>query len=284
MATEEMRNDFDEMAANNMVPKDYQLKVRTHPGMLMVTSLTKMREHEKIQVGFSGKLIQTYAFKKDDINSNYNDFKYLASRLSDAILKKNKSGAVNALLWKDVDSNIITDFISTYRNEYSRFDIIKSYIEKQNQDGLLNKWSVAISVNSKPSKSGKIQWNNGSIQAGYSSRNLDGDQTNELIVRGGKNAILFKEHKIVDLTYVVEPKNEDEIKQLRKDYGNPLLIIVPIDPSIFTNVDSDIPIIGFGLIFPIIDSEKLFEYAARPLNLEFEEEPQQSDDKADDEN
>ncbi len=284
MATEEMRNDFDEMAANNKRPADYQLKVRTHPGMLMVTSLTKMREHEKIQVGFSGKLIQTYAFKKNHIKSNYTDFKYLVSRLSNPIIKQNRSEAVNAILWKDVDSGIITDFISTYRNDYIRFDVIKSYIEKQNESGLLKKWSVAISINTKASSAGEIKWNNGSIQAGYSNRKLDGDKTSELIVGGGKNAILFKEHKIVDLNYAIEPKNEKEIKQLRKEYGNPLLVIVPLNPKEFTGIDPTEPIIGFGLIFPIIDSEKKFEYAARPLSAEFEDEPQHSDDTAEDEN
>jgi len=282
MATEEMRNDFDEMAANNMRPSDYQLKVRTHPGMMMVTSLTKMREHEKIQVGFSGKLIQTYAFKKADVESNYTDFQYLVSRLADPIQKTNKSGGINALLWKDVGANIIKDFISTYRNDYTRFDIIKAYIEKQNTSGLLIKWSVAISLNTKANRRGKIKWNNGSVLAGYSRRNLV-DQTEELIVGNKKNAILFKEHKTIDLNYAIEPKNEEEIKQLRKKYGNPLLVIVPIDSSDFTNLDPDIPIIGFGLMFPIIDSEKKFEYAARPLNPEFEDEPDQSDDKAEDE-
>lgn len=283
MATEEMRNDFDEMAANNKRPSDYQLKVRTHPGMLMVTSLTKMREHEKIQVGFSGKLIQTYAFKKDHIAPNYADFKYLVSRLTDPVQKINKSGAINALIWKDVDSSIITDFISTYRNDYLRFDVIKAYIEKQNQTGLLSNWSVAISLNTKSGRSQKIEWNNGSIQGGYSNRKLMGDQTSELIVGGGKNAILFKEHKIVDLTYAVEPQNEEEIKQLRKESGNPLLVIVPIDPSGFTGIDSNIPIVGFGLIFPIINSEKKYEYAARPFT-DFDEAPQESDDTEEDEN
>lgn len=283
MATEEMRNDFDEMAANNKRPADYQLKVRTHPGMLMVTSLTKMREHEKIQVGFSGKLIQTWAFKKNDIKANFKDFQYLISRLPVPIYNENKSKAVNALLWKNVDSSIITDFISTYRNDYTRFDVIKSYIEKQNESGLLTKWSVAISVNTKAKKSGLVKWSNGNFDVGYSSRSLLGDQTEELIVGGNKHAILFKEHKIIDLDYAVEPKNEEEIKQLRKQYGNPLLVIVPIDSSDFTDVDPAIPIIGFGLIFPIIDSEKKYEYAARPLIEEFEEEPQQSDDKAEDE-
>ena len=284
MATEEMRNDFDEMAANNMVPKDYQLKVRTHPGMLMVTSLTKMREHEKIQVGFSGKLIQTFGFNKPEISANYNDFKYLISRLPQPELKKNSKRAVNFLLWKDIDSNLVIDFISTYRNSYHRFDIIKSYIEKQNEGGLLNEWSIAISLNTSPKKSTKINWANGQIDVGFSDRNLH-QTADEIFVPANKRAILFKEHKVVDLNTTKKSLSEKDIREYRKRYGKPLLVFVPInpDPEKYEGISDEEPIIGFGLMFPIIDSEKKFEYAARPLNPEFEEEVQQSDDKADDE-
>jgi len=282
MATEEMRNDFDEMAANNKVPKDYQLKVRTHPGMLMVTSLTKMREHEKIQVGFSGKLIQTFGFNKSEISANYNDFKYLISRLSKPELKENRRGDVNFLLWKDINSNLVIDFISTYRNSYHRFDIIKSYIEKQNEDGLLDKWSIAVSLNTSPKKSTKLYWSDGHIDVGMSDRNLS-DTGREIIVPLKKNAILFKEHKIVDLNTNDKSLTEKKIKEYRKKYGKPLLVFIPINPEKYKGVSDDEPIIGFGLMFPIIETEKKFEYAARPLNPDFEEEVQQSDDKADDE-
>ena len=282
MATEEMRNDFDEMAANNMVPKDYQLKVRTHPGMLMVTSLTKMREHEKIQVGFSGKLIQTFGFNKSEISANYNDFKYLISRLPKPELKKNIRGAVNFLLWKFKDSSAIIDFISTYRNSYHRFDIIKSYIEKQNQHNLLNQWSIAISLNTSPTLTTKINWVDGEIDAGLSDRNLK-DLGEEIFVPANKRAILFKEHKVVDLNTKKKHLSEKEIKEYRKKYGKPLLVFIPMNPEKYKGVSNKEPIIGFGLMFPVFDSEKKFEYAARPLNIEFEEEPQQSDDKADNE-
>jgi len=63
LATEEMRADFDEMSALNKRPVDYRLKVRTHSGMLSITGAGKMREHERIQVGFSGKIKQTYLHK-----------------------------------------------------------------------------------------------------------------------------------------------------------------------------------------------------------------------------
>lgn len=281
MATEEMRNDFDEMAADNKMPKDYQLKVRTHPGMLMVTSLTKMREHEKIQVGFSGKLIQTFGFNKSEISANYHDFKYLISRLPEPEQKMNNRGAVNFLLWKDIDSTLIIDFLSTYRNSYHRFDIIKSYVEKQNQHNQMNKWSVAVSLNTKPTSYSSLKWDNGEIEVGLSDRNLE-DAGEEIFVPANKRAILFKEHKIVDLNIHEKSLTEKEIKKYRKDFGKPLLVFIPINPEKYQGVPAEKPIIGLGLIFPVFDSERKFEYAARPLNSEFEDEPQDNDDGGDD--
>ena len=286
MATEEMRNDFDEMAANNMVPKDYQLKVRTHPGMLMVTSLTKMREHEKIQVGFSGKLIQTYSFNKTDVNSNYNVFKYLLSRLNTTPQKiKTGQKKVNALLWNKVDSVKILDFMSSFKTPIHRLDIMKSYIEKQNNEGLLQKWSLAVWVNSRnDSKKEKWKWSGGDFDAGLPTRSLIGDETKQLSVKGSKNAILGKEHRMVDLRLKIgEKPSEDDLKEIRKRLQQPLIVILPIDSSDYSGIENNLPIIGLGIIFPIIESEKKFEYAARPLNPDFEEEPQQSDDKTDDE-
>ena len=284
MATEEMRNDFDEMAANNKRPADYQLKVRTHPGMLMVTSLTKMRGHEKIQVGFSGKLIQTYSFIKADVSSNYENFKYLISRLeSDPEKMLTGQNKVNSLLWKNVSSTKVVDFLSSYRTPIHRLDIITSYVEKQNREGVLNNWSVTVWVNSRNENKINIKWKNGEFEGGLPTRTLK-DEGVRLSVKGDKNAILGKEHRMIDLGFSAGDKpSEGEIKERRKNLEQPLLVILPIDSVDHKGVSEDTPIVGFGLIFPIIDSENKFEYAARPLNPDFEKEPQQSDDKAEDE-
>lgn len=280
MATEEMRSDFDEMAANNMRPEDYQLKVRTHPGMLMITSLTKMRDHEKIQVGFSGKLLQTYAFKKKDVRANYHDFTYLVSRLSNPTVKK-VNEKPSTVLWKGVDSSFVLDFLSTYRNDYLRLDVVRAYIDKQNEIGVFDKWSVAISLNTKGDPTFGLKWKEGEINGGLSNRSFEGQE--ELMVKDGKNAILFKEHKLLDLDFEIEPKNEAGIKELRKKSKTPLLVFVPINSEKYEELENDIPIIGFGLIFPIIDNERKYEYAARPINNDFDVVPQESDDPADNE-
>ena len=277
MATEEMRADFDEMASNNLRPQDYQLKVRTHPGMLMITALAKMREHEKITIGFSGKLIQTYAFKNEHLKNNYSDFKQFISRLYSPQKNETQNGSTNALLWKNVDSSIVCDFLSTFRNDYHRFDIIKGYVEKQNSANLLQEWNVAVWMNSKNQSKLPLEWADSSMKIGLVTRNLE-NQGKGFKVRNGKNAILAKEHRIVDLG-IPRESEEDIIKNKRKELGKPLLILMPIDSSSY---NLDFPMIGIGIIFPLLDAEKKYEYAARPLR-DYEEELQQSDDPADEE-
>ncbi|WP_335965417.1 Z1 domain-containing protein [Galbibacter sp. PAP.153] len=289
MATEEMRADFDEMAANNLSPKDYQLKVRTHPGMLMITSVTKMKEHERIQVGFSGKLVQTYVFNKNQstVDNNYSSFTNLLARLEDPEMLESNRG-VNALLWKNTDADIIGDFVATYRSEYLRGEVIKSYIDRQNQKGKLKHWSVAVVINSggaittkgnlkgKSVKKHLFKWKNADFIGGLPARNLV-DGINELRVKGSKNAILDKRARMIDLDFKHNP-SEQEIKDKRKDLEQPLLVIYPLDPRVSDELETDIPLIGFGLMFPEFDGEETYEYAARPPQISFEEDLQEDDD------
>ncbi|MBB6328261.1 hypothetical protein FHS59_003904 [Algoriphagus iocasae] len=293
MATEEMRADFDELAARNLRPEDFQLKVRTHPGMLLITSVTRMRDHERIQVGFSGKLIQTYAFEKSSavVNSNYQSFTNLLNRLASPEKQQSVRG-INGLLWKNVSSTIVSDFIASYQSGYIRSDILRSYIEKQNQHGKLTEWSVAVILNTgntittkgdlsgKPVQSHLFSWSDGNITAGLPARNLENGLT-ELIVKGNKNAILDKRARMIDLQFDFEP-TEQEIKDKRNCEETPLLVIMPLDPRISPDIDKNIPLVGFGLIFPEFDGEATYEYAARPIQNEFEEILQDDDDTEDD--
>eukprot|EP01041_Mallomonas_annulata_P020845 gene20845-40756_t len=53
MATEEMRNDFDEMSAALQKPKDFKLKVRNHHGLLTITSIAKLGFSKTEEISFS---------------------------------------------------------------------------------------------------------------------------------------------------------------------------------------------------------------------------------------
>ena len=165
MATEEMRSDFDEMAAKNMRPADFQLKVRTHPGMLTITSLTKMRDHEKIQLSFSGEVKQTFEFdnNQESVARNFSLFH--------ETLKKLKNGNIDGkstVLWENISSDVIISFLDSYKltSDKIRLDVIRDYIESQNKSDFFKYWSVAVRLTSsntvKSSKKGQKHPLNGS--------------------------------------------------------------------------------------------------------------------------
>ena len=63
-AAEELRAEFDMMEASGATPKQYGLKVASHP-VLMVTSRVKMRSARSLWLSFSGQLVETIALYRD---------------------------------------------------------------------------------------------------------------------------------------------------------------------------------------------------------------------------
>ncbi len=302
MATEEMREDFDELASNpKMRPIHYQLKVRTHSGMLNITSVSKMREHERIQVGFSGDTKQTYQFDNDQkiVNTNYNSFSTLLNNMASPIINSTSKGIAKSLLFENVDSTHIIDFLETYvsKSNYIRTDILKGYIDSKNGYGDLKDWSVAVILNSSNKLRSAsshpdsqkyngmdvlnfgVQWKDGNLDAvGMPFRFLTGSK--ELSVPNSKNAILDKSARMIDLNLPSDAK-VGEIKHERNKKSKPLLVLMPLDPRISDMLDKETPLVGFGILFPKLNNEETYEYAARPVLDEFEEEVQTSDDPAD---
>ncbi|MEI6680085.1 MAG: Z1 domain-containing protein [Mariniphaga sp.] len=295
LATEEMRADFDEMSAQNKRPIDYQLKVRSHPEMvalnrLSITSSSKMRDTEIISVSYSGKTIQTYIFEKNRniVLNNYSALTLLLTKLSTP--DKNES---NTLLWKNIDSSFIVDFIAAYKQNYFNDNVLCSYIERQKQQNKLLNWSVAVILNSRKTVTAKgllyglevmehdFKWLSGECNGGLPSRNFSEGPT-ELSVRDGKNAILDKRARMIDLDIDDINPSEETIFNKRKETASPLLVIIPFDPRISSDLDISHPLVGYGVIFPSVENETKVEYVARQIEIDVDE--SQVDDDIDPEN
>jgi hypothetical protein len=289
MATEEMRDDFDLMARENKRPKDYQLKVRTSPGMLAITSAGRMKEVETIRLAYSGALKQTYDFSpaQSDADLNYKAFTRLLGKLKSPETERN-------LLFRGVDANSVCDFISECVSfDYLSPDAIVGYIKKQNEQHRLTEWNVAVilstakkqraeGIDGEDSLNHEFTWSDGDCDGFLPGRYLR-REGGRLVVPDSKNAILDKSARIVDLGLKTSDK-EDEIKKKRRELGIPLLVIMPLDPRISkTLIREDVPLIGYGIQFPEIEGEVRYEYAARPLRADFDDAPDESDDPADQE-
>jgi len=282
LASEEMKVDFDNMSAQNMRPKDYQLKVRTHSGLLNITGASKMREHEKIQVGFSGKIIQTYQLNKKEgfITNNFNALKNLLVRLEAPNKRKTKTGKVNGLIWNDVSPDKIIDFISEYKSDLPnvRPEIINSYINKQNSNGLLEKWTVAVIINSETKQTFKFETKDETIIGGLPKRSSVPPDSKQYFTLS-KNNIFDKKDRRLDLDIQESNPTGTTINNVRAREGKSLLVIYPLDWTVDSSLTTNVPIVGWGLVFPEIDNEEKVEFAARPLIFDAEE--TQTDDDTD---
>jgi hypothetical protein len=274
VATEEMRADFDEMAAQQKKPRDYQLKIRTHSGLLSITSASKMRWHEIIRIGFSGDVKQTYEFRKDSdtIIKNLDAINSLVKRLPEP-----KEHGKNKYFWIGNYSNEVVDFLLRYVTDQpniSRTDVLASYINKQVENGYLKEWAIAIRFKDRAiNNTWPFEFN------GIGQKTLGLIERSDINNNGryyelSRQNIQDPPDRYFDLNLQPKPPkryvSKDEIHFARERSKRGLLVIYPLDWA-YTQVTVENPIVGFYLAFPKIENETLVEFAARIMNEEFEE-------------
>lgn len=288
MASEDLREEFDAMWTVKATPEKYALKVRTHPGQLQITAITKMRNVDRIQVSWSGRLVETYQLSTDrgGIRKNMVATQNLLERLGNPAV----GGDGNDYLWKNVPPADILKYFSEFRvaDQLAKVDLalISNFICKLNLEGELDSWSVALMSKANSSRQFKLSNN---ITAGCFTRNTAGD-TDTYIIR--KNHIVGNPaDEFIDIDKAVLSRALDESRQdkdwekpypkpklVREKYrnaSNPLLLIYPLDPrgaNPKDNKGKSIPekeifkvgddvIFGFAIIFPKSNSEHTVEYA-----------------------
>jgi hypothetical protein len=287
MASEDLREEFDAMWNAKATPEKYALKVRTHPGQLQITAITKMRNVNKILVSWSGRLVETYQLPTDRgiIRKNLVATQNFLSKFGNPVIKDS-----NDYLWSNVLPADILKFFSefTVAPQLAKVDLtlIGNYIRKLNQSGELASWRVALMNKANATKKFEIS---NQIVAGCFTRNTAGD-TNTYVIK--KNHIVgnqtdeFIDLDEVDFNEALQISKQDRdwekpypkpklVRESFRSVNNPLLIIYPLDPISANPKDKDgnpIPdkvifqenddvIIGFAIVFPKSNTEHTVEFA-----------------------
>lgn len=151
LASDELRADFDEMAAKGMTPADFGLKVRTHPAGLKITAANKMRHGTKMKVSFSGNISETTTFNANPGIRAENQ-RHLEQFLRSLPDGQTSEGQETTVLWHDVHPSSVIEFLQNYRlhqgNNKIRSDLFINYISNRNAAGELLEWTVALVSNS----------------------------------------------------------------------------------------------------------------------------------------
>lgn len=303
-ATEEMRNDFDEMTAAHQRPRDFRLKVRNHHGLLTITSLNKLHFSEDIEISFSGENPQTYCLlrSRSAIECNFNALKTLVESLGFPS-KENRvenKGKIRNLIYPNTSVESLCAFLDTFQIEQPGIKnaTLTNYIRIQANSNKIKEWCICIIGNSDDKVfidyNGKTLPKDRKPNEDVSTFDLEKD--NEIITlgcsvrnqqfgRGGdryfisKNQIDQSGDRYVDLA---KGKNYSkmsfaEVKEQRKAEGKGLLLVYALDERGTPNIKNGIPIIGYSLHFPRIDDEIKVSYTTN-LNRGFDEEVMDDDD------
>lgn len=153
-AAEELREEFDLMVASGATPKQYGLKVQSHP-VLMVTSRIKMRAAKSLMLSFSGQLLETTALFNDPavLERNLEAAKDFVAALGEPERdpQRSRNGALqtwSGCVWHGVEYGTVLDFISRYRTHPDAYKVssphIAEFIQSMAAQNQLAKWTVAL--------------------------------------------------------------------------------------------------------------------------------------------
>jgi len=154
-AAEELREEFDIMAASGATPREYGLKVQSHP-VLMVTSRLKMRSAKNLMISFSGQLLETIALYRapEILERNLETARRLTAFLGtpETNPERFRNGSrqqwKGSHLWTEVPSAEVVDFIANYRTHPDAHKVnspqIAEFIQLMVRNGELTTWTVAL--------------------------------------------------------------------------------------------------------------------------------------------
>ncbi|WP_286936918.1 MULTISPECIES: Z1 domain-containing protein [unclassified Pseudoalteromonas] len=149
LCIDELKAEFKKMDEKEATPRDFELKVRKHPGVLQITRPTILKNTTSVKWSFQDSLVMTTEFDvtKEKISNVWKDFKRIVSPL---FAKAEKKGSLLSTTVTLEDLNKILDGNNNF--DEMRLSLIKQYLKKCANKNLLTSWTIAIKLTGSASK------------------------------------------------------------------------------------------------------------------------------------
>ena len=278
-ASEELRLEFDYMVNVGGTPKDYGLKVKSHP-LMMVTSAVKSRSGTTMQLTYSGDVSETISFYTDpeEIKRNWGAVTDFLGRLGTAETRPSNNG----YLWSGISSDDVLGLLGDYRShpDARRADtkLLSSYIKRQVEQDELTEWAVLL-VSSTAAKRKftmpevgelglvfRAQFPDTSVKGKYSIRQLLSptdeaeDLSDEESAKALAQSVSFWE-KDTRRNKSKKPPSSPKGKAAReaRPKNRGLLMFYPLDGKA-AGLKEETPVMGMGISFPSSDTAREISY------------------------
>lgn len=159
LAEIELRREFDYMEHAGLTPENYGLRVRTHPGGMIVTALNKMGWNQRVELSCAGTLVQTARLPKDGrlAGNAARTETFLRCLPAPPATVPQPPREGRALVWRDIGPDAISGYLAGLEYPTSSMRMagvdLAAFIRKQNQQGELVAWTVALMMNSQTTES-----------------------------------------------------------------------------------------------------------------------------------
>ena len=147
LAEVELRREFDRMKAAGLTPRRYGLRVREHPGGLLVTAMNKMSHAQTQRLSYAGDLVQTPTFSTDlkVVQTN----RKTVSNFLNTLGGSGKADPLPAAwLWKIKAKQLLNDLMPAFSIAPECWRLQKpelcEFIRRQADDGELTDWTIAV--------------------------------------------------------------------------------------------------------------------------------------------
>lgn len=287
-AIEELRMEFDYIYSVGGTPRDYGLKVRSHPALL-VTSAVKMRSGTPMKLSYAGDISETIIFDRSarQILSNEEAAFGLVSSLG----KPSSGSNVGGYLWTGVPVESVLAFLQKFRSHADaiRADtrLLSRYIAAQNLNDELVSWSVLVTSSSRTKK----KWERfddlkfGAVglterepdvnaRDRYSIRRLVNpadewrDLTPEQLERAKATTVeLWNASKRKSKSPTPPEQPSGRAVRMARNKAQGLLILYALD-STAADLPPNPPVIGVALSFPTSESAREIEYVVNNVFAE----------------
>lgn len=284
-ANEELRQEFDHMAALKATPMDFGLRVKSHPDGLLVTARAKLRDGLPMDLSFSRAITETIDFEldRDRVSRNLEVTEDFIRRLERQSRGESTGGDGGTVRWSEVPGDEVADFLGVIRTHpaarKARADLIRKYVLSRLTDepAELTSWTVAlISVRDGARRTiggqevglvRRARFPEADRDAlRYSIRRLLSPADELLDFGPGVRAELLR-RTIDEAKGQQPPEQVTRIKvpsgpviRSARDSRVGLLLLYPLDPPEDIKFALDLPIMGFGISFPESHQAKPISY------------------------
>ena len=218
---EELREELRKMEQVGATPKEFGLKVRSHPDNLIVTARNKMGSGKqlKVSIGLANQFIETTAVPRREQAENRRAVLDLAENLRKAGKSLEEGeGVQSGYLCRDVPVDTVLEFLRAYRNaegsSLTQPEPVIEYIEKR-RDGELKDWNVYV-----PSISKSDPWRLKTSLLGVPvvcQRRTEGARGNDKEIQIGNNQrVASRGIEKIDLSEEEREKAEKQFRELQE--------------------------------------------------------------------